>query len=98
MMNWINTVMQRKELLAIAILVAIPLAVRIPGVFTRAIWYDEAITLLETAGQAAPNWSEAPVQASTQKAFMVGSPTLSEVAQGLRETDVLLYLNTNRGI
>ena len=29
-------------------------AVRLPGLFSRAIWYDEAITLLGTAGHGAP--------------------------------------------
>ncbi len=88
MKNSITTVLQRKDLLALAILVLITLAVRVPGVFSRAIWYDEAITLLETAGNANPSWSEFPTPARTQKELLTGSPTLKEVAAGLRETDV----------
>jgi len=86
--NSITTVLQRKDLLAIAILVLITAIVRVPGVFNRAIWYDEAITLLETAGNAAPTWSALPTPAATQKELLVGSPSLGEVAAGLRETDV----------
>jgi hypothetical protein len=80
--------MQRKDLMVLAILVVITVAVRIPGVFTRAIWYDESITLLETAGNADPSWSALPTPAATEKELLVGSPTLGEVAAGLRETDV----------
>ena len=86
--NSITTVLQRKDLLALAILVLITVVVRLPGVFNRAIWYDEAITLLETAGNAAPTWSAQPTPAANQKELLVGSPTLGEVASGLRDTDV----------
>jgi uncharacterized membrane protein len=86
--NWIDTFLQRKDLLALAILVLITVVVRIPGVYNRAIWYDEAITLLETAGNAAPTWSALPTPAATQKELLVGSPSLGQVADGLRETDV----------
>jgi hypothetical protein len=86
--NSITTVLQRKDLLALAILVLITVVVRVPGVSNRAIWYDEAITLLETAGHAIPSWSSLPTPAATQKELLVGSPTFGEVAAGLRETDV----------
>ena len=80
--------MRRKDLLVLAVLILITVVVRIPGVFNRAIWYDEAITLLETAGNAIPTWSALPTPSATQKELLVGSPTLGEVAAGLRETDV----------
>jgi hypothetical protein len=86
--NSITPVLHRKDLLALAILVLITVVVRLPGVFNRAIWYDEAITLLETAGNAVPAWSAQPTPAASQKKLLVGSPTLGEVAAGLRETDV----------
>jgi len=86
--NSITTVLQRKDLLALAILVLITVVVRIPGVFNRAIWYDESITLLETAGNAVPTWSDLPTPAATQKEMLIGSPSLGEVAAGLRDTDV----------
>jgi hypothetical protein len=84
----LTTLLQRKDLLVLAILVLITVLVRIPGVFNRAIWYDESITLLETAGNADPIWSALPTPAATEKELLVGSPTLGEVAAGLRVTDV----------
>jgi hypothetical protein len=86
--NLPTTLLRRKDLLVIAVLVLITVVVRVPGVFNRAIWYDEAITLLETAGNAIPTWSALPTPAATQKELLVGSPTLGEVADGLRKTDV----------
>jgi hypothetical protein len=83
-----TSLLHRKELLVLGFLIVITVAVRVPGVFNRAIWYDEAITLLETAGNAIPNWSELPTPARTQKEFFVGSPSLRHVARGLRDTDV----------
>ena len=88
MKNSMTTVVQRKDLLALGFLVLITVIVRVPGVFNRAIWYDEAITLLETAGHAIPTWSGLPTPARTQKELLEGSPSLGEVATGLRETDV----------
>jgi hypothetical protein len=86
--NSINTLVQRKDLLILVVLILVTVAVRLPGVFNRAIWYDEAITLLETAGHATPTWSEQPTPAATQKELLVGAPTFAEIARGLRETDV----------
>ena len=88
MKNLPNTLLQRKDLLVLAVLVLVTVTVRIPGVFNRAIWYDESITLLETAGNAIPAWSTHPTPAATQKELLAGSPTFGEVAAGLRETDV----------
>ena len=88
MKNLPTTLLRRKDLLVLAVLVLITVTVRIPGVFNRAIWYDEAITLLETAGNPVPTWSALPTPAASQKKLMVGSPSLGEVATGLRETDV----------
>jgi len=84
----ISTLLRRKDILVLAVLVLITVVVRVPGVFNRAIWYDEAITLLETAGNAIPTWSARPTPAATQKELLAGSPTLGEVVAGLRETDV----------
>jgi hypothetical protein len=86
--NSAPALLQRRDLWAIFTLILISLAVRIPGVHSRAIWYDEAITLLETAGHPAPAWSESPTPASTQKELLIGAPTLGEIAAGLRDTDV----------
>jgi len=86
--NLPTTLLRRKDLLLLAVLVLITVTVRIPGVFNRSIWYDESITLLETAGNAIPTWSTQLTPAATQKELLAGSPTFGEVAAGLRETDV----------
>lgn len=83
------------DLLVLGALILVTVAVRLPGVFNRAIWYDEAITLLETAGNAVPQWSESPTPARTQHELMVGSATCAEITAGLAESDVhppLYYL------
>jgi len=72
----------------LGILLFISVGVRLPGLFSRAIWYDEAITLLETAGNALPSWPKKPVPARTAKKLFVGDPTLSKIAQDLRQTDI----------
>ena len=41
MKNTSNTSLRRQDLCVLAALILISLAVRIPGVFSRAIWYDE---------------------------------------------------------
>lgn len=88
MRNTPDTTLRRQDFWLLTALVLISLAVRIPGVYSRAIWYDEAITLLETAGHADPTWSDTPTPSATQKELLVGSPALSEIAKGLRDTDV----------
>lgn len=62
--------------------------IRLPGLFSRAIWYDEAITLLETTGNARPSWPQKPVSASTAKKLFEGAPTLIKIAKDLRQTDI----------
>jgi hypothetical protein len=63
-------------------------AVRLPGLLSRAIWYDEAVTLLETAGHASPSWPSTPVLAGVAKKNLAGSPSLSKIAEDLRRTDI----------
>jgi hypothetical protein len=62
--------------------------VRLPGLLHRAIWYDEAVTLLETAGHAAPSWPSTPVLAGIAKQQFEGAPSLSKIAEDLRRTDI----------
>ena len=52
--NSVTQLLERKDLLALAALILITLAVRIPGVYSRAIWYDEAVTLLGRYADAFP--------------------------------------------
>ncbi|MEA5504378.1 glycosyltransferase family 39 protein [Halotia wernerae UHCC 0503] len=72
----------------LGILLIISIGVRLPGVYSPAIRYDEAITLLETAGNARPSWPQKPELASTAKNQFKGTPTLSQIAEDLRQTDV----------
>ncbi|MCP5095602.1 MAG: glycosyltransferase family 39 protein [Chloroflexi bacterium] len=70
------------------LLLIISIGVRLPGLFSRAIWYDEAITMLETAGNAVTTWPKEPVTAIDAKNQFVGSPTLQQIASDLRRTDI----------
>jgi len=63
-------------------------AVRLSGLLYRAIWYDEAVTLLETAGHASPSWPSTPVLARVAKKNLIGAPNLSKIAEDLRRTDI----------
>ena len=63
-------------------------AVRLPGLLYRAIWYDEAVTLLETAGYASPSWPSTPVLAHIAKKNLAGAPSLHKIAEDLRRTDI----------
>ena len=70
------------------VLLIISAGVRFPGLVSRAIWYDESITLLETAGNAQPSWPQKPEPAKITKNQFTGTPSLNEIATGLYETDV----------
>jgi len=72
----------------LAALLIFSVAIRLPGLFSRAIWYDEAITLIGTAGNAWPSWPQKPVPARTTKKLFVGAPSLIKIAKDLRETDI----------
>jgi len=78
----------QREIAALVVLLVVAAGVRLPGLFSRTIWYDEAITLLETAGHASPVWPSEPVAASVAKQYFEGWPRLSEVSEGLRRTDI----------
>ena len=62
-------------------------AARFPGVVLRSIWYDETITLLETSN-GPTDWPDAPRSASELRAAFEGTPSLPQVTERLRETDV----------
>ena len=66
---------QHKSLWILAVLILVTVAVRVPGAYSRSIWYDESITLLETAGNAAPTWPAGLAPASTPKQLLVGNET-----------------------
>lgn len=78
------------KIVLLAIVLSLLIAVRLPGLLNRSIWYDEAITLLETAGNASPwqKWPRTPTPASIPKSLFEGTPTLTKIAKDLRDTDV----------
>jgi hypothetical protein len=60
----------------------------LPGLLSRAITYDEAITLLETAGNVFTGWPTSPQPAGELKPKLYGNPSLSQITLQLRQTDV----------
>lgn len=77
----------KKEVGVLVILLAVAGAARLPGLFSRSIWYDEAISLLETAGHTDPVWPHSPTPASVAKANLSGTPTLGMVLRDIRTWD-----------
>jgi hypothetical protein len=77
-----------RGLALLAGLLVVLAAVRLPGLFSRAIWYDEAITLLETAGNGAPEWPRIPAPASLAKEQFEGAPSLGWITLQLRYGDI----------
>lgn len=61
---------------------------KFPSIWNRSIWYDDAITLLETAGNAKPSWPTIPEQARIAKNQFIGKPSLSKIAVDLKRTDI----------
>jgi hypothetical protein len=78
----------RGEILFLTALLLSATLVRLPAIFGRAIWYDEAITLFETAGHGLPVWPKRPTPAGVVKQQLRGSPSLGDVAEQVRSTDV----------
>ena len=77
----------RREVGLVLLLVGVAAVVRLPGVSTRSIWYDEAISLLETAGHSVPTWPRSPAPAAVAKVNFAGTPALRDVKRDLREFD-----------
>lgn len=70
-------------------LIVVSAAVRLPGLMHRAIWGDEAITLMETAGHPLPAWPTTPTAAGVvQHEIFEGSPNLRDLVDDLGTTDV----------
>jgi hypothetical protein len=78
----------RHEIILLAAVLAIAAAVRLPGLLSRSIWFDEAITLLETAGHASPTWPREPTPASVAKRQLEGAASFGQILKGLRRTDI----------
>lgn len=70
------------------LLIVVVIALRLPGLLSRAIWYDEVITLLETAGNAIPVWPQQIEPASELQNQFVGRPSFAQISQALARTDI----------
>jgi hypothetical protein len=79
---------KRWEIAMVLILLFTAVEVRLPGLFGRAMWEDEAITLLQTAGNPDPQWSNVAAPARVAKQLFQGDSPLSEITQDLRQNDV----------
>lgn len=78
----------RRELVLLLVLLAVAAAVRLPGLISRAIWYDEAISLLTAAGNADAPWSEDPVSAGEARRLFAGEMGWREAVEDVRQYDV----------
>lgn len=78
----------RHEIVCVVMLLLLAAGVRLPGLFSRSIWRDEAVTLLETAGYASPSWPKEPTPARVIQKQFEGAPNFSKIAEDLRRTDV----------
>lgn len=76
------------RLLLFAVLVA-AILVRGPGLIERSIWFDEAHTLLVTAGKATVSWPAEPRPADLLAEEIFGNDaSFGKIADDLRRTDV----------
>ena len=78
----------KAEVGILVLLVAVAVAVRLPGVASRSIWYDEGISLLQTAGHIEPVWPHGQVPAAVAKENLRGTPSLRTVYRDTRAWDV----------
>src|SRR5262249_10951495 len=78
---------RRSRLALLIILLTVSICVRLPGLFSRAIWEDESVTLLETAGHAVPTWPPEPAPARFAKSQFQGRSTLTQITRDLKFHD-----------
>lgn len=78
----------KESVLNCVFLVLICAGFSLPGIYHRAIWYDEAVTLLETAGHATPQWPIQPTPCKSAKRQFTGVPSLKRIADELKESDI----------
>lgn len=65
------------------------LLVRLPGLYSRSVWFDEAFTLLQTAGSLeSVEWPHEPTKAAELKGLFAGRPGTGELARLVRRSDV----------
>ncbi len=77
-----------RELAWLLAVLAFAAAVRLPGVFSRSIWYDESISLLTAAGHADPPWARRPAPAADAQELFSGRVSLPQLVEQVRRYDV----------
>lgn len=83
-MPWMHT----RTWLAVLVLTILSLSVRIPLVYSRSAYFDEAITLLEVSGHAGAHWPDTPRPAGELAILMRSSAPLAAVTKGVYTSDV----------
>jgi hypothetical protein len=84
----LDSAANRRAVVARVLLLVLAAGICLPGLFSRAIAYDEGITLLDTAGNALTGWPTSPQPAGELKPKLYGNPSLSQITLQLRQTDV----------
>ena len=80
---------RRRDALILAGLLLLALLARLPGLYSRSVWFDEAFTLLQTAGTIeAVEWPREPTRAEDLKAVFAGRPGTGDLARLVRRSDV----------
>ena len=77
----------RHEIVCVVMLLLLAAGVRLPGLFSRSIFRDEAVTLLEMAGYASPSWPKEPTPARLIQKQFEGAPNFSKIAEDFRRTE-----------
>jgi uncharacterized membrane protein len=78
---------RRRNLSLLIALLILAAGVRFPGLFSRAIWEDESIVLLEMAGHTVPAWPTEPAPARLAKSQFEGRSSLTQVTKDLASYD-----------
>ena len=73
--------------LALGSLVLVAALVRWPGLVHRAVWYDEAITLMVTAGDSHPDWPDRPVPANNLAPLFDAQGAPAQIVELVRTKD-----------
>jgi uncharacterized membrane protein len=78
---------QWRSLTLLFALLIVSAGVRLPGLFSRAIWEDESVVLLEMAGHTVPSWPAEPAPARLAKSQFQGSSSLKRIVDDLGSYD-----------
>jgi len=79
---------RRADVVVLVALLAVAAVVRVPGLFSRSTWYDETVTLLETAAGDDTPAPERPTPAGILKSAFEGSRSLNGITEILITTDI----------